>query len=55
MANGTLFIALPGGAGGDALRLYSGIGALIADEAAFTLAIGRLSGRIGSYPNGRLI
>jgi hypothetical protein len=35
LANGTLFIALPGGAGGDTLRSYSGIGALIADEAAF--------------------
>jgi hypothetical protein len=35
LANGTLFVALPGGAGGDTLRSYSAIGALIADEAAY--------------------
>lgn len=35
LANGTLFVALPGGAGGDTLRSYSAIGALTADEAAY--------------------
>jgi helicase-like protein len=35
LANGTHFIALPGGSGGDTLRSYQAVGAVIADEAAY--------------------
>jgi hypothetical protein len=34
LGNGTVYVALPGGSGGDTLRAFAGVGAVICDEAS---------------------